>query len=106
MTEEEYQEQLELIRLTQHIIDNKPGAHQARWDNFLNRQKNIKDTKKPDPHQTRWNNFLNRQKNIEDAKEPEPTPGSQTEIISVKKHAGDSLYKIKETLGVSETKLK
>lgn len=43
MSEDEYQEQLELIRLTQGMMDNKKGAFRARWVNYFAQQEESVD---------------------------------------------------------------
>ena len=50
MTEEEFQEQLELIRLTQSMMDNESGAHQKRWDKLLNNPQWLAQMMQSDSH--------------------------------------------------------
>lgn len=57
MTEEEYEERLELIRLTSGIMDNRAGAHQQRWDNMLNQINEQNQLKTSTQH---WQNLLNQ----------------------------------------------
>ena len=98
MTEEEFQERLKLARLIESMEEEEEqqDAHAQRWANFLGTGRITKLS----AHEQRWANFWKR-KEEEDRLNSVPVLG----VISVERHMGDSLYKMKTALGVSEQKL-